>query len=30
MTTSDLNTETRDRMMNTFQTNTVSPLFVTK
>ncbi|KAG7329474.1 hypothetical protein KOW79_007648 [Hemibagrus wyckioides] len=30
MSISDLNSETRDRMMNTFQTNTVSPLFVTK
>ncbi|KAM9470175.1 C-signal-like isoform 1-T1 [Clarias gariepinus] len=26
----DLNSETRDSMMNTFQTNTVSPLFITK
>ncbi|KAF5889394.1 C-factor-like isoform X2, partial [Clarias magur] len=26
----DLNSETRDSMMNTFQTNTVSPLLITK
>ncbi|KAM9471246.1 C-signal-like [Clarias gariepinus] len=26
----DLNSETRDSMINTFQTNTVSPLFITK
>lgn len=30
MIASDLNTVTRDGMMTTFQSNTVSPLFVTK